>query len=290
MRLTRRNALCAIAAATLGSQLRAAPAAPRLACLEWTAAEMAISLGFAPIAVGDPTAYANWAVTPALPEGVADLGPRSAPNLELLAELKPDLAIGASGYGYEGLDIARFAPLHTLELLGRPESSPYEIATSEQLRLADRLGVRDRAAASIAAYEADIAAAARSLAGRRAEPLLVVSIFEDRHVRIYGRGGLFHETLGRMSLKNAWSRDVGRWGFAYAKLEDLFAAPANARLVTLDPIPAHIRIRLARSALWNNLPFVREGRVTSIGPTWPFGGLAAAARFASELARRLPAA
>ncbi|WFU89989.1 hypothetical protein QA644_28565 (plasmid) [Rhizobium sp. CC1099] len=55
----------------------------------------------------------------------------------------------------------------------------------------------------------------------------------------------------------------------------------NARLVSLDPIPAHIRIRIEQSSLWTSLPCVRAGNVVTIPPVWPFGGLAAAARFAN---------
>lgn len=251
---------------------------------------MAISLGLEPLAVGDTTAYAQWAVAPALPVGVADLGSRTEPNLELLAALRPDLAIGATGYGYESLPVARFAPLHTLSMLATQGGSALDNGLGELRKLADRLALPDRAEAAAGQALASIAAARDSLATRPNEPLLVASIFEDRHVRIYGAGGLFDDILRRLGLVNAWEKPAGRWGFVYADLEQLFAVDPRARLVTLDPIPTHIRIRLGRSRLWNELPFVRERRWTTIGAVWPFGGPAAAARFAGELAERLPRA
>lgn len=277
-------------AACLSSGAQPARAAPQVVCLEWTAAEMAISLGLQPLAVGDTTAYAEWAVAPALPSGVADLGSRTEPNLEMLAALRPGLAIGATGYGYESLPIERFAPLHTLSMLVTPGGSAFDNGVGELRKLAERLSLKDRGEAVAATALASIAAARGSLAGRSREPLLVASIFEDRHVRIYGAGGLFDDVLRRLGLVNAWEKPAGRWGFVYADLEQLFAVDPRARLVILDPIPPHIRIRLDRSRLWNELPFVRDGRWTMIGAVWPFGGPAAAARFASELADRLPGA
>ncbi|TIL97164.1 MAG: ABC transporter substrate-binding protein, partial [Mesorhizobium sp.] len=72
-------------------------------------------------------------------------------------------------------------------------------------------------------------------------------------------------------------------GFSTVGIEELVAV-GGAQLISLDPIPPHVRIRIARSSLWANLPCVRNGQVRTIPPVWPFGGLTAAARFAEFVA------
>lgn len=288
--LSRRACLAGLAAmgAVLPSLGEAAPT-PRVVCLEWAAAEMVLALGVDPVAVGDVAAYRDWVVEPALPTGVLDLGARGQPNLELLAALKADLIVGASGYGYEELALERFAPLHVVRMFVG-EGSAFSQAASELGRLAAALGRPEAAERAIADADRRFSDASRVLAGRIAEPLLVASMFEERYVRVYGGRGLFQDALDRLGLRNAWQGRANPWGFAYVSLDQLIGLDKTLRLVSLDPVPEHLRIRLSRSGIWPQLPFVAAGRITTIDPVWPFGGLAAAARFAGELADRLPRA
>ncbi|TIS30730.1 MAG: ABC transporter substrate-binding protein, partial [Mesorhizobium sp.] len=76
--LTRRRCLAGLAATSLGLRGDPAHAArqPRIACLEWTSAEMVVSLGIGPVAVADTKGYRDWVAGPALPAGCLDLGSR----------------------------------------------------------------------------------------------------------------------------------------------------------------------------------------------------------------------
>ncbi len=116
-------------------------------------------------------------------------------------------------------------------------------------------------------------------------PVCPFSFFDDRHLRIYG-GGLLQDVLARLGLRNAWAGPVNDWGIATVGLEQL-AAIGEARLVCLEPIPPHASRLMAESTLWAHLPAVRRGPMAVIPTVWPFGGLAAASRFAGLLADRL---
>lgn len=281
--LSRRAVLAGFAAA-VAAPVRAAPPM-RIACLEWTSAELIVSLGLEPVAVADTKGYRDWVAAPPLPAGTIDLGSRGEPNLELLAELKPDLIVGAYGYGLDASTFTRFAPLWNLPFYDG-SGTPYAQAESETLKLGRRLGHVAEAEQLVATTSAEIAVAKARLASRTAEPLAVVSMFDDRHVRIYGRGGLFQDVLDRLGLVNAWAGETSGWGFSTLGIEQLVAV-GEVQLVSLDPIPPHVRIRIEQSSLWANLPCVRAGKVTTIPPVWPFGGLGAAARFARLLAESL---
>jgi ABC-type Fe3+-hydroxamate transport system substrate-binding protein len=265
-----------------GGMARAAAPA-RIVCLEWTSAEMVVSLGAAPLAVGDTRGYGDWVQGPALPQATIDLGSRSEPNLELLRELRPDLIVGAYGYGLDESSFSRLAPTFNVPFYSS-KAAPYAQAQQVTLQLGDLLGRRRDAESLVERIGASIAQARAALAQKQQKPLCVVSMFDDRHVRIYGAGSLLQDVLDRLGLVNAWTGATNEWGFSTVGIEQLVAV-GEAQLISLDPIPPHIRIRIARSSLWANLPCVRNGQVRTIPPVWPFGGLAAAVRFAGFMAK-----
>lgn len=284
--LGRRTVLGALAAAALPSPLLAREArASRAACLEWTSAEMLLSLGVAPVAVADTAGYRDWAVAPALAPGTIDLGSRGEPSLERIAALAPDLIVTAEGYGLDEARLARFAPLFVLDLY-TGSGTPVADAERELRRLAARVGQRGRAERFAAAFHAEIAALRSRLAGQALPKVAVISLFDDRHVRIYGRGGLFQDVMDRLGVGNAWTGATSAWGFSTVGLADLVTLD-DCLVLSLQPVPVNVENRIRQSTLWASLPNVREGRVIDVPAVWPFGGLAAAARFARFLHREL---
>lgn len=244
---------------------------------------MVISLGIGPVAVADTKGYRDWVAGPALPAGCIDLGSRGEPNLELLLELKPDLIIGAYGYGLDEAPFRRIAPLHTVPFYDGSQA-PYRQAEIETLELGLQLGREAEAQRLIQETTATIAHLRTLFSGQTRQPLAVVSMFDDRHVRVYGKGSLFQDVLDRLRLTNAWTAPTDSWGFSILGIEELVAI-GKARVISLDPIPPHVKIRIDQSSLWANLPCVKAGNVRTIPPIWPFGGLATAARFATFVAR-----
>ncbi len=277
---TRRALLAAAAGLVLRPARAAAPM--RLACLEWTTAEMLLSLGVAPMAVCDPKGYRDWVLAPELPADTIDLGSRGEPNRELLLALKPDLILAVFESGFDPADFVPFAPLFDAPF---HSAAPYRGAQDETRRLGERIGRAAEADALVERTEAEIAAARARLRHDPDVPVCPFSFFDDRHLRIHG-GGLLQDVLAKLGLRNAWAGPVNDWGIATVGLEQL-AAIGEARLVCLEPIPPHARRLMAESTLWANLPAVRRGPMAVIPTVWPFGSLAAASRFAGLLADRL---
>ncbi|GGB02906.1 ABC transporter substrate-binding protein [Brucella endophytica] len=284
--ITRRALFGGLALAGLGGGRAIAKTRPprRVVCLEWTSAEMVTSLGISPIAVGDLKGYRDWVIEPALPDSVLDIGSRSEPNRELLTKLEADLIVGAYGYGLEEKEFVRFAPTFSIPFYDGT-ASPFAQAVAETRRLGTVLDRERQAEQLIADVENTIARARAKLAPLATRPFCIISIFDDRHVRVYGAGSLFQDVMDKLELTNAWVRPTTSWGFAQIGVEDLVLV-GDATVISLDPIPKHVQIRIDNSSLWNNLPCVRNGRVTRIAPVWPFGGLLAAQRFAALLANR----
>ena len=71
----------------------AEPAEPRIAALSWEPAEHLLQLGITPLTVADAADYRDWVVHPTLPAEVVNVGSRTEPNLERLAQLHPELIL-----------------------------------------------------------------------------------------------------------------------------------------------------------------------------------------------------
>lgn len=246
---------------------------------------MVCGLGFYPIAVADLGGYRDWAVEPRLPDTTIDLGSRSEPNMEVIRALAPDLIVTAQGYGVDEHQMRALAPVVTLPLYDGG-SSPLEILPAETRRLAAIMDRRNEAEILIQTTSQDLEAIAKSMQDRDRPPVAVISLFDDRHVRLYGKGGLFQDVMDRVGITNAWTGETSNWGFATASIADLVRLE-NALILSLDPVPENVAIRVRQSTLWKNLPAVRNNMVVSLPPIWPFGGLGAARRFGHLMAEAL---
>ena len=221
-------------------------------------------------------------VTPKLPNDIVDLGLRSWPNMELLKSLRPDFIITQAGYGIQAASLEPIAPTLALPLF-TPERRPLQLAEAGLEAIATRMQREQQAIKYKAEFErqlSDIRASLRSYDGR---PLLIAKFADERIVDIYGPGSLFHDVLGRLGLENAWTDTGNHWGFSTAGLEALARNP-QTRLVIIEPGPPE---KFVGSALWRAIPSVKANRVVTIPPTWVFGALPSALRFATILGKAL---
>ncbi|MGI3899520.1 MAG: ABC transporter substrate-binding protein [Janthinobacterium lividum] len=279
--LPSRRALLAGALALVTVSARAETGSPRVAALDWTLASACLSLGIVPAGVAEQRLYTHWVQDPALPASVAELGLRTAPSLEGLAALEPDLIL------INALDeplrarLERIAPTLSLSIYG-PERRPLALAAETLRDLARRFGREAEAEAVIAGSERGFARCAAALAGS-ARPPVVVFAFEDaRHIRVYGQGSLFADVLGRLGLSSGWTGATSAWGTALAGI-DAVASLRDTMLVAVDPIPADARALIAGDGLWAALSAGRSSPLVTLPPVWAYGEVGAARRFADLL-------
>ncbi|MET0258553.1 MAG: ABC transporter substrate-binding protein [Methylobacterium sp.] len=274
-----------LSAWSLPSHADAKAAPTRVATLDYGLAETMLAIGVEPVAIASAADWTTWVVEPPLPPTVADLGAAQDPNLERLAALRPDLVLSTDFTAMTEPALSRIARVERVTLYGTG-IDPLPRARAVTTLLGDMLERQAQAEAAITAYDTAIARLAARLAGRISEPVLLVSFMDPRHVRVYGRSGLYGNVLDGLGLRNAWDAPVNYWGFSTVGIEDLAAAP-SARLVAVDPVAPDVWPTLARSPLWTGLPFVAAGRVSTIPPALMFGALPSAGRFARLLAKNL---
>lgn len=266
-----------------GLPLRAAPAGPRLAAIDWAMLETAIALGHMPVAACELVRFREDAVEPAIPDQVVDLGLRGAPNFELLQLVRPDLILTSPYYTRYEDRLARLAPVVNLPFFA-PGQPPLPKAFTALHGLAEALGdpqAADRAEAK-AAEALDRDAARLTVFSDR--PVCLVNIGDARHLRAFGFDSLFGSTLDRLGLVNAWT-DVTRFSFlAPVPIEELARMP-DARLVIIGAVPPEARRGLSHSILWRALPPVAEGRLYLLPEVNAYGALPSVLRFARLLAQ-----
>ncbi|GHE21905.1 iron-siderophore ABC transporter substrate-binding protein [Halomonas urumqiensis] len=268
----------------LGSLLALpAHAAPRLATLDWTLAETLVAIGAPPVAAGQVDSYHAWVGEPRLPKQTADLGLRTQPNLERLAALAPDRILISPMFANLSPRLSRIAPVSNMALYQPGDDTWQRLQTLT--REVGELAGRDAAAEALINDTQDHLARLRRRLPEEMSPLVIVQFMDERHVRVFGAGGLYQAVLEQLGIDNAWQGDANAWGFALVGFEAL--ARQEGRLVVVEPFPAGVRQRLAESTLWQHQPSVRAGTSLTLPPVWSFGALPSAQRFAEELVTAL---
>ncbi|HHQ4900989.1 TPA: ABC transporter substrate-binding protein [Aeromonas veronii] len=257
---------------------------PRIATVDWTIAETLLALGVTPLAVGDAGPYQAWVGEPRLPAGVVDIGLRTQPNRELLAELKPDRILISPLAAPLAPTFSRIAPVSTIALYDG-QTDLWQRLHEVTLTLARMVGKTAEGERLLAGLDRDLASMQARLPADL-PPLLVVQFIDERHVRVFGRHSLFDAVMTRLGLRNGWQEQTNDWGFSVVSIEQFMTLP-TARLVVVDPIPVGVNERLQEPGLWQHLPLVRQAPVLHLPAVWSFGGVLAARRFAGLLSDAL---
>lgn len=257
---------------------------PRVATLDWALLETLLAIGANVVAATELRQFRQIAVTPEVPETVADLGLRGTPNLEVLRFARPDLIFNSNFYAWADPLMSRIAAVesHAIYVPGR---SPYELAEQATLAIGERLERKqarqlvEDLAAKLDRYNSLFAASGD---GR---PILPINLGDARHYRVFGSDSMFGEVLQRTGLSNAWKGATSYSATAPVGIETLASMP-DAWILLIAPHPQDAFDALTGSVFWNALPAVRESRILTTGSINPYGALPAASRFADFLAER----
>lgn len=258
----------------------AAAEPPRLVTMDWTVAETLLALGVVPQGVGEIAGYRAWVGAPAMPDSVRDIGLRSQPNLELLAQLSPDRILITRMFRSLDPVLSRIA---ATSFIDNQAGDTAWAAMVAQTRDIGRLARREQAAEELIRATEHHIAALRARIDYTGRPLLVVQFMDAVHVRVFGSDSLYGSVLDRLDLPNAWRRPINSWGFSLVSLQELLHD--EGRLVVVKPLP--VGVDLPDTGLWRALPSVRRGDVLRLPQAWSFGALPSARRFADLLAAAL---
>jgi len=283
--LTRRRLLAALALSpvlfNLPSALAALPDTRRIIALEWLPIELLMALGITPMAVADRPNYQIWVNEPKLPDSVVDVGLRTEPNLEFMAQLKPSLIVYSAGYGPSEEKIKRIAPG-----LGFPfndaSGKPLDVARRSLTELGDALGMQHAAQRHLSEFDAFIDSMKPRFAHRGSRPLLLIAFLDSRHVLVVGKHSLFQQVMDQLGLKNAWLGETNFWGTAIVGIERL-AEIKEADVLCLEHNNNAMIQQATSTPLWQAMPFIRENRFQRIPAVWLYGATLSAMHFTRVL-------
>jgi len=268
--------------------------AERVVALEWNQAEMVVTLGVDPVGLSDPEGYSSWVGEAApLREDPTDVGVRREPSIETIAELEPDLIIGADGSVPEEAmeQMARIAPV--MVTTGADAEDPLGTIRSDLETIATVLGAQEQAEQVLTELDETLATNAEAIeaAGLSGTPVVLTSPYADGanlSIRMHGQRTAVQAVAAEMGLAAAWE-DPGDDGFglSYLDLEGLTQLPDDTRFLYWgndgDPEDV-VEAELAGNPLWEELPFVEAGHVhrAAVG-IWAYGGPASMMAWSDDL-------
>ncbi|HCD85656.1 MAG TPA: iron compound ABC transporter substrate-binding protein [Agrobacterium sp.] len=262
----------------------AAPVPRRIVTLEWTATEIALSLGIPPVGCAEPSGYRAWVNVENDRLGdVVDVGRRQQPSLEAIRRLQPDLIL-SSRFRHASLASALgdIAPTHLIDdqaADGDMLAAVYRSVTQAGAALARA----DEAAALLARFDESMeilkSRLGSTVSGRElivAQPLPGVP-----RLRIFAPNSAIAGLLQRIGFTAVMDLPPQPFGFTTIDLEGLAALDGQCTLFILsESIPDDLR----NAALWPVLPIVAQGNVMVAGATtWPFGSTASLQKLVGEI-------
>ncbi|HBS81709.1 ABC transporter substrate-binding protein [Vreelandella alkaliphila] len=259
------------------------------ATVDWTIAETLLAIDAPVSSVAQQSDYHQWVGEPQIPDTATDMGLRTQPNLELLAQVPPEQTLISPMFAGLTPRLERIAPVTSFSLYSPGTDTWQEMQTLTR-ELGELTGHQPQAEQLIAETQTlmTMLRESRPLSQSETAPLLMVQFMDARHVRVFGENSLYNAVLEQLELPNAWDQPTSAWGFALAGIEALARYP-EATLVIIDPLPIGAEEQLAKSGLWQQLPSVRHDRIVRLPPVWSFGALPSAQRFARELFAALSA-
>lgn len=281
--ISRRAAFLSLLAASAASRTALAGArGARIVSIDWGLAETLIAIGASPLGLAESRGYRDWVSEPALPPGVAEIGLRSAPSLDYIAALKPDVILSTPQFAAIEPRLRTVAPVLSLATF-TPEQEPLRRAIGNTRRLG-AIAAREVEAERLISDVADRMSRLQNAVRGSWRKALIVTFLDERHIWAFGRGSLFDGVLKAAGIANAWTGETSVWGNANVSV-DALATVGSAATIVVGPVPPAVTARLNErtTGVIPRLSAFREGAYRIAPPIWGFGGLQSAGRFADAL-------
>ncbi|SEC56459.1 iron complex transport system substrate-binding protein [Amycolatopsis tolypomycina] len=269
-----------------GKEVKLPGPAKRVAATEWNAVEHLVSLGVMPVGVSDIKGYGQWVSAEKLDGTPKDIGTRGEPSLDTLGSLGLDLVVVTDSVTEGALEQIE-AKVPVIVINGGNAKDPIAGMYANLDTIAKATGTEAKATQLKAEFEQKLTAGKAEVEKLGALGQKVA--FSDAYVtsgavsiRPYTKGALVSAVFAKLGLETAWPMDGDAvYGLAQADVEGLTKLPdvrfwyiANA--ADGDPYQQ----QLAGNAIWQNLPFVKSGKVHRFPDSlWMFGGPTSMAQF-----------
>ncbi len=273
----------------------------RIVALDFSYTEDLLALGITPVGVADidsPTGFNTLVnIQPVLGSEVVDVGGRQEPNLEIIAELQPDLILTNVYFvqkNYEKLNA--IAPTMVFDPYPPEGKEQYEEMTETFRVIADMVGKGDEAEQQLKdlqqAYdEAKVRLEAANKAGAKVVFAQMTPGQSGPSVWLFTGNSQGARIMKEIGLHHVYQPEVfEQRGVTVATVEALMDYQ-DASLIYLNmDNTGGLQEQLKSNALWSELDFVKQQRVYGIDRRiWGYGGPISAKVLVGEVVKALTA-
>ncbi|HEY2491878.1 MAG TPA: iron-siderophore ABC transporter substrate-binding protein [Paenibacillus sp.] len=254
----------------------------RVVVLEWSYAEDVLALGVQPVGIADIKGMNQWVNIPVkIGPDVTDVGDRGAPNMEIIASLKPDLIIGLkTSLESTYKELSNIAPTLTFEPYPAEGQDDQYVEMERTFNtIADVLGKKAEAETVLKDLDKTYEDAKAKIvaAGKDKVPFTLVMAYSNQNAvtfRISTDNSMAVKILEHIGLTNAHKSDKFEiYGFTTADVEALPALQDANLLHMIQDDDNVIENQLKDNPVWKGLNSVKENRVYALGgDMWPYGG------------------
>lgn len=265
--------------------------AKRVVVLNWSAAEAMYVLGVKPVGVADPEGYNTWVKEPEAPEDITSVGMRGEPNMELIHQLKPDAILSGSGQPAAYDSLSQIAPVLSFDTF-RDDHDNGQAVDDAFLKMAKVVGKEAQAKQYLAERTQKIAQWREALNkhfNHNIPKVTMVHFVDLSHASVSGNNSTVEYALSQLGIEPALQTNKSAWGQTNLPLQSL-ASIKDGVVIYVRPFAQEKR--LFSSALWQHLPFVRQGNFLTVEPCWVYGSAASIehiAQVATQALLTLPA-
>lgn len=264
----------------------------RVVALNWSAAEMLLSLGIKPVGVTLIKGYQKWQTNhPELPLDVAEVGRRQEPDLSTISQLQPDLIIGYEFRHRRLYDsLQSIAPTLLYQQFSDASDKQFNYFTQSQkvfLGIAQSVGKKTLAEQIINNMYLELAALKQQLkqAGLNDYPVSYGKFVGMGYgLRVFDQHSLAGSIASQLGLKYYWQQSLPGKDFTHLQLEQLALLQNSHLLLAGNQVDGE---RMTDSPVWSYLPFVKQKRYSQVPALFSFGGPVSALRMAKAFTHSL---
>ncbi|WP_455570410.1 ABC transporter substrate-binding protein [Vibrio rumoiensis] len=260
----------------------------RIVALNWDLAEQLLELGVTPVGVPNIKDYTTWVVRPEIPTSVEDLGTRAEPNLQKLAELKPDLILAASPQKDLIPRLQTIAPVLYYESYeGQADSAQEVISHFKSIaKIVDKSDVAEQKLNAMAARFSELNKQLTTAFGDTLPEVLAMRFANQTAVYVYTENSTTNYVLKQLGLTPAMPLPAQHWGISQKRITDLQHIK-NGYVIYFGPFSDAQKAQLNKSMLWKAMPFVRNGHVNEAESVWNYGGAMSMQYIAESITKSL---
>jgi len=249
----------------------------KVVALNWTTAEMLLSLDIVPVGITEGKGYRKWQTNnPTLPDTVSEIGRRQEPNLAAIAKLKPDLIIG---YEFRHRHILhslnQIAPTLLYQQFGnlsQPNFSYFETSQQVFLTIANAVDKTAEAEQIIMSLSQELEMLKQQLvkAGLENKPVSYGKFVGMGYgLRMFNNKSLAGEIAQQLGLQYTWESALPGKDFTHLQLEQLPELHNTHLILAGNQVDSE---RMMQSPVWPLLPFARQHNLSHVPPLFSFGG------------------